>query len=509
MSSQFLSLEEAAKKLGMPPETLVSMRSEGRIRGFRDGSSWKFAIEELTRFAEEIAQESEAYDPYQMAADDEDEYRLADEDQAESPAVAKGPSKAGIQTPPKAGSGRLELDSDDLELTLESPPLTHDSADLDLADMGKSDSPLGPSKPVGKAPVAGSDSGLAFDSFDDDDEMDSDDELIGLNDDAFEERPAAGKGKQDKAAASSGLDLIDDLDDLTDIGGASGVLSDIDLLGKQTAGSSLISGDSGAGKSGGSAKTPGPGKSGSVGKGSGLKPASGSGRGAKAIDNDDDLLITDNEDELVLGGGSDLSISGDSGINLMSPSDSGISLESEPLDLAGSSISALDLAAELGSGIGSGASGIGSSPGAEDFQLSPSGLNLETDNDSSSQVIEVEDSAAFSEIDPNSLDAAGFGQALDDQEALGEGEPIGEDAMGLDDGFGAEGELPMRSAAPVSTEVPYSVFQVLGLVCILAVLSLGGMLMTDMVRNIWSYSKPEAPVSGLTDWLIDLSPFGS
>jgi excisionase family DNA binding protein len=70
MSSQFLSLEEAAKKLGMPPETLVSMRSEGRIRGFRDGSSWKFAIEELTRFAEEIAQESEAYDPYQMAADD-------------------------------------------------------------------------------------------------------------------------------------------------------------------------------------------------------------------------------------------------------------------------------------------------------------------------------------------------------------------------------------------------------------------------------------------------------
>jgi hypothetical protein len=32
-------------------------------------------------------------------------------------------------------------------------------------------------------------------------------------------------------------------------------------------------------------------------------------------------------------------------------------------------------------------------------------------------------------------------------------------------------------------------------------------LMSDLVRNIWTYSEPAAPVSGLTDWLIDISPF--
>ena len=41
------------------------------------------------------------------------------------------------------------------------------------------------------------------------------------------------------------------------------------------------------------------------------------------------------------------------------------------------------------------------------------------------------------------------------------------------------------------------------------VMSLGGMLMSDLVRNMWTYSEPAAPVSGLTDWLIEISPFGS
>ena len=91
----------------------------------------------------------------------------------------------------------------------------------------------------------------------------------------------------------------------------------------------------------------------------------------------------------------------DSGINLMSPSDSGISLEDEPLDLAGSGISGLDLAAEgsdAGSGVGSAVgSGLGSGieiNQGEEFQLSPSG-SIESDDDSGSQVIELEDSSEF------------------------------------------------------------------------------------------------------------------
>ena len=39
---------------------------------------------------------------------------------------------------------------------------------------------------------------------------------------------------------------------------------------------------------------------------------------------------------------------------------------------------------------------------------------------------------------------------------------------------------------------------------ILCVLSVGGMLLTDLVRNMWAYSEVSAPVSSLTDALISL-----
>ncbi len=48
-----------------------------------------------------------------------------------------------------------------------------------------------------------------------------------------------------------------------------------------------------------------------------------------------------------------MDLAAESGINLMSPSDSGLSLEEEPLDLAGTGISGLDLGAEIAGGSGS------------------------------------------------------------------------------------------------------------------------------------------------------------
>ena len=44
----------------------------------------------------------------------------------------------------------------------------------------------------------------------------------------------------------------------------------------------------------------------------------------------------------------------------------------------------------------------------------------------------------------------------------------------------------------------------MALLCILSVLTLGGMLMTDLVRNMWAYGDSSAPVSSLTNALIDL-----
>jgi len=544
MSSQFLSLEEAAKKLGVTTDQLVSFRSEGKVRGFRDGASWKFPEAEIERLADDLASEGDDYDPYQMV----DESDAADSpssggsgvlvDQLELGSdIVGGSSLIGSDVNLVAGSGDgdgsdvkvvsstaaddddsdfmltqrrenlVEIDSGELQLSSDEPVITHDSEFLDLAIEPKKGStgPVAKKKDASDFAASRSDSDLSFDSKDDDD---SADDLLGVSGDVLG-AGLSGTGSKQGGSALSSLELMDDLD--LDMGGSKGglgsglggndVLSELDLLSGDAGGSGLISGDSGNVISSGLGSDLGlrkPGSSKGSGVGSGL-----------SLDDDDDLLITDNDEDLVLGG-SDLSISGDSGINLMSPSDSGISLESEPLDLAGSSISALDLGLEMGSSGGSSGKGLGSGSGvgAEDFQLSPSGISIDPDSDSSSQVIEVEDSAAYA---GDGLDAGDFGDALDGEEAFAESADEGgfgeEEAMAVEDGFDDEPVTKSRRAVPVAYEVPFSIFQVVGLVSIVTVMSLGGMLMSDLVRNIWTYSEPAAPVSGLTDWLIEISPF--
>ncbi|MDP1561021.1 MAG: helix-turn-helix domain-containing protein [Pirellulaceae bacterium] len=54
MSSELISLAEAAKILGVSTEKLLEMRSSKQIFGIRDGSSWKFKKSELDRVAEDL-----------------------------------------------------------------------------------------------------------------------------------------------------------------------------------------------------------------------------------------------------------------------------------------------------------------------------------------------------------------------------------------------------------------------------------------------------------------------
>ena len=100
--------------------------------------------------------------------------------------------------------------------------------------------------------------------------------------------------------------------------------------------------------------------------------------GGSAID-----LVTDEDGDLVLGGsshGGDLSRTGDSGISLLDPADSGISLESPTLQLGGSAVESLELgeeeAATAGDPAADSAAGktmIGGQPpqSDDDFLLTP------------------------------------------------------------------------------------------------------------------------------------------
>ena len=614
----YLSLEEAAKKLGIATEKLVDLRSQGQVRGFRDGASWKFPDTEIDRLKDELADllESNAGGSDSggsgILVDDESSLSLGssiiggDEgppaDEGSGSDLGIGGESLGKQAGDSGGSdvnlvaalgdgsdvaivasdmdllaesgGSDLLEIDSADLNLDDPAILHDSAQLDLAIEPNAGS-TGPvtdaelkeiveshpdiltpesAKPQDSASISSSDLSFADGELDDD----SGEVLLGGDDDSAMDVIGSDIGKVVSGSGSgtgsaSSLELMDDLDLQSDsqsagfdamTAGSRGVdvLSELDLLSAEQGGSGLISGDSqdllaSSGIVGGS------------GLGSSIAADALADSDLAGIDDaladDDDLVIADDDDDLVISSvGSDISVSGDSGINLISPSDSGLSLESEPLDLAGSSISALDLGAELSdiSGSGSGGGG-GEGSGSlvdfqadEEFQLSPSGVGIDADIDSGSQVIEIEDSG----------DAIGENVDFGEAEVVAEADPFGGDVFGdadvVDEGVGFDagggfGDAPVAEAAIAAEgvefendaeavaiddsgeigvaavpapaamgayEVPFSLLQCVALMLILCVLGVGGMLMTDLVRNMWTYNEISSPVSTLTDSLIGL-----
>ena len=444
--SNFVSLEDAAKKLGVSPDEIVEMRSRGDIFGYRDGASWKFKPEEIERVASEMMGDA------------------LDEDPAGSSIlVSEGDLGAGSSLGSTLGSDVSGGDEDsDVELVADP-----NSSDVRLVSKGDD----------------GSELKLADD---DDDELqlaadDDDDDELQLAADDGDDLLAAASG----AASSLGSDLELAGSDLG-LGSAigSGAESDVaisdsdalDLAGPEDA--SNVIGSSDLNLEGGSELIKGD-----------SDPAIDSG----SLDlqgSDLELSAEGDGSDLVLGGGSDLALGSDSGINLMSPADSGISLEDEPLDLAASGISGLDLAAE-----GSDVESPSASGSAVDFQqdeefnLSPSG-SLETDDDSGSQVIELEDSGEFGDApvavadgldDVSAVDSVG---AFDDPQGFGDPEPAG-------------------AAVAAGPQVNYSTLEVVILLTTLLVMCFGGILVSDIVRNMWSYAEGGSSLtSSLTEMIV-------
>ncbi len=51
MATKYISLEEAAQRLGLQPKELLQLREDGQIRGFADQGTWKFRVEDVEEFA--------------------------------------------------------------------------------------------------------------------------------------------------------------------------------------------------------------------------------------------------------------------------------------------------------------------------------------------------------------------------------------------------------------------------------------------------------------------------
>ena len=55
MAGKFIELKAAANQLGITTEQLQELREAGKVHGYKDGASWKFKPEEISRLASELS----------------------------------------------------------------------------------------------------------------------------------------------------------------------------------------------------------------------------------------------------------------------------------------------------------------------------------------------------------------------------------------------------------------------------------------------------------------------
>lgn len=402
--------------LGISPERLNEMRQAGDIHGLRDGSSWKFKLQELERVAEEMGI---TLGPGGQA--DEGLLDVGDLGPAGASELVLDLEDEGGDSPTTVGKEKA-VRADDSELKLES-----EAGPGSVSGAGDSHVSLVPEGEGSALDLGGGAS-----------------DVLG------------GTGVGHKAAGGSGS--------LEFEGSDLGLASDLSLGDDQELS---------------------------------LSDDEQSSTSDVTVGEDQELAL-DEDDSSVLAGGSDLKRgAGDTGINL-APSDSGLNLEEVPLDLAGSSVSSLELPEDDDivalEDLEAGPDEATQLKADEDFQLAPSaGVGDQDEEDSGSQVIPLEVGESFG------LPGAeeGVEPLIGAEGAQGGGEVT--DAMIAEEAKPVTMPREFYAAAP---EMPYSVWNVLSLLVIVLLLSVTGMLMTDVIRNIWSWDTTFSASTPIMDAMI-------
>ena len=499
MEQKFVKFEDAVEKLGISGERLNQLREDGELRAYRDGSSWKFRSDEIERLVTDGLPEPAPPSDINLVGADElvESSPLASLDDLDELELDLGDDDLSL-------GSELELaaDQDDTVTAGGSDPALsiHDGTEegSDPSDsILLSEEELGESGPAASTIIGRS----KLNSPDADLELVTDDDLaLGGSDVEL----AAGGASNVLSSGVAGSGVLDELDKAS---GATSAFEDLEELELDLAAESsriLTPADVAKPESKGPfAQQQAPPDSDLtldddlMGDDEGTDPV-------PEVDLDkvqakansgptSDLELATDEDDFVLAseGGSDITLdSGDSGINLVSPSDSGLALDDIPLEIGGSAI--LD-SLNLGGGLGeSDLSLVGSDvkKGAEpmaglqtddSFRLTPLG-DQEDDGDSSSQVIALD-------ADLGDLGSEEGGILGDDAFAEIEGDGV---VLSDDYGDGAPGEFEMAAfagapAAAARTQGEYTVGNIIGLGSCFALLTFAIVLSLDMVRNIWSW----------------------
>ncbi len=524
MEQKFVSFEEVIEKLGLTSERLHALRESGQLRAYRDGKSWKFRGDEIAAMVTDGLPEPPPpsdiglVDPADLVEaapidapididEDDLELSLADDD-LESKKVD---SELELDDTDAVSQGS-ELDLASLEDTVTTGASDID-LDLELPEPGPSDSILLSEETLGES-VSGSPSTIIgkdkLGSADDDLELALDDDVT-IDGSDVKLAPSAGASD----VLSSGIQGSGVLDDLTAEPGGTSAFKDLEEIDLSAESSRILTpedvAEAKARKEKPAEKTAEKPSSDLAldddlqlsddGSDPGstdvpiLEVDDGSGSSIGLATGDSDLILAD-------AGGSDLTLdSGDSGINLISPADSGLALDDIPLEMGGSAIlSSLSIQGSdpeislIPSDPAPASDSMAELQTDDDFQLTPLSETADPEGDSSSQVIALDadiedfsDGAAVLDEDDFAEDDAGVILSEDFAEA-----PAGELSMGY---------APVAAAA---AEAPYSMLNVIGLGSSALLLVVAGMMMLDMMRNIWSWDETYSLNSSLIEAILGL-----
>ncbi len=518
MSKKYLSLEETAAALRVSRDELIRMREKGDIRGFADRGTWKFREEDVQQVRRSRQADSDPEVP--LLLDDES---VIGDDLADEPTIIT-----------KGGDALSTSDSEVKlmgSIALEGLIPDDSDSDSDVKLMGDPASDIGL---VPDAPDTSADDDLFFPQADSEsdvqivsiDNLESDSDVALLSESSGELQLGP---LDDELGSDSDVRLVADAK--TSSGSDSEVKivkpdahqrtsdSDVALLADDDDAVALDF-------------TPGDGESASV-----LSDESG-----LALTGDDSAMLLQSESGLQLrgSGNSDinladiddesitLDIAGDSGISLEVGTDSGISLES----VADSGISLEDPAGFSGTVPMMNALG-----GAEDsetafeipalkseddseFELSASGSSdnetavfdlAGAEQDLDDAVFDIDDAEASDDVLASSdFDDDDVDLSADD--VLGEDDELDElDVFDADeDAFDDAGPATsggQKFASPVGAvvvEQEWGGGTFFGLLLSTAMLAVLGIVMFDLIHNMWAYQQPTSASSMLLDSLRGL-----
>jgi excisionase family DNA binding protein len=480
--------KEAARLLGVSEDELTAMIGRNEIFGYRDGPNWKFKMQELERVAEErgaaLGAEPRGTGGSGIDADLEQMHPVETGDEGESILVSEeelGQSGIGAAS---TIIGKEQVHPDESDVKVSGSKTKHGAGASDV--LSKSGSGVlsggsGKGSDVELSPSGnGSDVALVAGGSD----------KLSIDDDVELEMDVSASSSDTGELAADSLALDDDLMDSADslaLDSGSGALSLDDDYGDESPtqlgpkGSPLAGDDDDDDVALASSVMLG---------GSDVKKTASDTGSALSLGEDDELVLGS-------GAGSDVTLgAGDSGIGLANPTDSGLSLEVEPVELGGSQVGSMALGEDDMIELEEDADPEAATQlkADDDFLLTPVDDEAEEESDSGSQVIAL-DTEQFDETSATLL-AAGPAVLEEDEFGAAPAGMIGAGAPGM-----MMNQPMLQQSLP---EAKYSIWNVLSLMVVVGLLIITGMMMVDLVQNMWAFDEPMAVNRPLMEFVLSL-----